>query len=48
MFWFTPIFYALPMVRTNLPAPLYYLYLLNPLAGCIDACSSGGAGGSWS
>lgn len=37
LFWFTPIFYALPMVRTNLPAPLYYLYLLNPLAGCIDA-----------
>lgn len=37
MFWFTPIFYALPMVRTNLPSPLYYLYILNPLAGCIDA-----------
>ncbi len=37
MFWFTPIFYALPMVRTNLPEPLYYVYLLNPLAGCIDA-----------
>jgi ABC-type polysaccharide/polyol phosphate export permease len=37
MFWFTPIFYALPMVRTNLPPPLYYVYILNPLAGCIDA-----------
>ena len=37
MFWFTPIFYALPMVRTNLPPALYHLYILNPLAGCIDA-----------
>ncbi len=37
MFWFTPIFYALPMVRTSLHPALYQVYLLNPLAGCIDA-----------
>jgi len=39
MFWFTPIFYALPQVKLNLDKispPLYYLYILNPLAGCID------------
>lgn len=40
MFWFTPIFYALRTVRIGLSAKhpaLYYLYLMNPLAGCIDA-----------
>ena len=40
MFWFTPIFYALRTVRISLSAvhpALYYLYLMNPLAGCIDA-----------
>ena len=36
MFWFTPIFYALPLVRLNLSPWLYQLYILNPLAGCID------------
>ena len=37
LFWFTPIFYALPMVKLNLPKPLYYVYLLNPLVGFTDA-----------
>lgn len=40
MFWFTPIFYALRTVRislSNIHPALYYLYLMNPLAGCIDA-----------
>ena len=36
LFWFTPIFYALPMVKQNLPPALYHLYLCNPLAGAID------------
>lgn len=36
-FWLTPVFYDLPQVRLNLPAPLYTVYLLNPLAGLIDA-----------
>jgi len=37
MFWLTPIFYDLAQVKLNLPKPLYYLYLLNPIAGLIDA-----------
>lgn len=37
MFWFTPIFYDVAMVKQNLNPLLYWLYLLNPLAGCIDA-----------
>jgi lipopolysaccharide transport system permease protein len=40
MFWFTPIFYALRTVRislSNIHPALYYLFLMNPLAGCIDA-----------
>lgn len=53
MFWFTPIFYALKMVRvslTNLHPALYYVYLLNPLAGCIDASRAAvldGRGPDW-
>ena len=37
LFWFTPIFYSLATVKTNLPRPLYLAYLLNPIAGCIEA-----------
>jgi ABC-type polysaccharide/polyol phosphate export permease len=37
LFWFTPIFYALAMVRKNLHPALYALYLCNPLAGFVDA-----------
>lgn len=36
-FWLTPIFYDLLQVKLNLARPLYWLYLLNPAAGCIDA-----------
>jgi len=36
MFWFTPIFYSLTIVKMNLPASLYWVYILNPLAGIID------------
>lgn len=35
-FWLTPIFYDLSQVKMNLSRPLYLLYLLNPVAGCID------------
>ena len=37
LFWFTPIFYSLATVKHNLPRPLYLAYLLNPIAGCIEA-----------
>ena len=37
MFWLTPIFYDLAQVKLNLPRPLYLIYILNPIAGCIDA-----------
>ncbi len=36
-FWFSPVFYALDSVREHLPPALFALYVLNPLAGCIDA-----------
>jgi ABC-type polysaccharide/polyol phosphate export permease len=36
-FWLTPVFYDLYQVKLNLPRPLYFLYVMNPLAGCIDA-----------
>ncbi|HMP90455.1 MAG TPA: ABC transporter permease [Kiritimatiellia bacterium] len=36
MFWLTPIFYDLAQVKLNLPRPLYLVYILNPIAGCID------------
>lgn len=39
-FWLTPIFYDLKQVALNLPRPLYYIYLLNPMAGCIDGLRS--------
>lgn len=35
-FWLTPVFYALDVIRERLPEGLYRLYLLNPLAGCIE------------
>lgn len=41
LFWLTPIFYDLAQVRLNLPRPLYFVYLLNPMAGCIDAVRRG-------
>ena len=37
LFWFTPIFYPLSKVHESLPKAAYGLYILNPLAGCIDA-----------
>lgn len=40
-FWLTPIFYDLAQVKLNLPRPLYLLYLLNPMAGSIDAIRQG-------
>jgi lipopolysaccharide transport system permease protein len=36
MFWLSPVFYSLSTVRSNFPKWLYGVYLLNPLAGCID------------
>lgn len=36
MFWFTPIFYTVAMVKKSLPPVVYWIYLLNPLVGCID------------
>lgn len=35
-FWLTPVFYSLTVIRERLPDGLYRLYLLNPLAGCIE------------
>jgi ABC-type polysaccharide/polyol phosphate export permease len=37
LFWFSPVFYALSLVKESVPHGLYIAYLLNPLAGCIDA-----------
>lgn len=36
LFWFTPVFYSLTTVHQSLPRPLYAVYILNPLSGCID------------
>ena len=36
-FWLTPVFYSLAMVRENVPDWVYRIYLLNPIAGIIDA-----------
>jgi len=36
-FWLTPVFYSLATAHKTLPRWLYGAYLLNPLAGCIDA-----------
>lgn len=37
LFWFTPIFYPLSMAHENLPKPVYFVAILNPLAGCISS-----------
>ena len=37
LFWFTPIFYSLKLVKLNLHPALYALYICNPLAGFVDA-----------
>jgi lipopolysaccharide transport system permease protein len=37
MFWFTPIFYDISAAHKNLSRPWYLLYLVNPLAGYIEA-----------
>jgi lipopolysaccharide transport system permease protein len=37
LFWFTPIFYPLSIVKTSLNPWVYQIYLLNPLAGIIDS-----------
>lgn len=37
LFWFSPVFYAPSVVQKSVPHGLYVAYLLNPLAGCIDA-----------
>jgi ABC-type polysaccharide/polyol phosphate export permease len=37
LFWFTPIFYPLSVVKTSLKPWIYRVYLLNPLAGIIDS-----------
>lgn len=37
LFWLSPVFYMLPTVQKNFPPWLYPIYILNPLAGCIDA-----------
>jgi ABC-type polysaccharide/polyol phosphate export permease len=36
-FWLTPVFYSLTTVHQTLPRWIFGAYLLNPLAGCIDA-----------
>jgi len=40
-FWVTPVFYSLETIHARLPRVLYDLYLLNPLAGCIEASRAG-------
>jgi ABC-type polysaccharide/polyol phosphate export permease len=37
LFWLTPVFYPLELIRKNLSPLVYHIYLLNPLAGCVDA-----------
>lgn len=37
LFWFTPIFYSLQEAHQNLARSAYFVYLLNPLAGCVNA-----------
>ncbi len=36
LFWLTPVFYSLSVIRERLPEWAYRIYLLNPLAGCIE------------
>lgn len=37
LFWMTPVFYPITYIHENLPRFCYDLYILNPLAGCVDA-----------
>lgn len=37
MFWCTPIFYDLATVHQRLPPWVYGVYIVNPLAGLVDA-----------
>ena len=37
----TPVIYPLEMVRTSLPPSLYAVYVLNPMAGIVDAFRGG-------
>lgn len=37
LFWLTPVFYPLDLIRKNLNSTVYHIYILNPLAGCTDA-----------
>jgi ABC-type polysaccharide/polyol phosphate export permease len=37
LFWLSPVFYPLSIVHQKFPAWLFGLYILNPLAGCIEA-----------
>jgi lipopolysaccharide transport system permease protein len=37
LFWFTPIFYPLSVVKVSLKPWIYQIYLLNPLTGIIDS-----------
>ena len=41
LFWFTPIFYSLSLVHDRVPTWMYGAYILNPMAGCIDAARMG-------
>jgi ABC-type polysaccharide/polyol phosphate export permease len=36
MFWLSPVFYPLTIVHQKFPRWLFGLYILNPLAGCIE------------
>lgn len=37
LFWLSPVFYPLTIVHQKLPKWFFGLYILNPLAGCIEA-----------
>lgn len=37
LFWLSPVFYPLSIVHEKFPKWLFGLYILNPLAGCIEA-----------
>lgn len=37
LFWLSPVFYPLTIVHQKFPRWLFGLYVLNPLAGCIEA-----------
>lgn len=37
LFWLSPVFYPLTIVHEKFPKWLFGLYILNPLAGCVEA-----------